>query len=193
MEISKHPYAQVRLRQELRSVPQPLWYPMLGKTPMLPEPRTLESLPYLHAVLKESIRLRGTVPTPNPRVTPANTRISLGKYDNIPAGVRISAFAWCLHRNEEVFPNPETWIPERWMNLDKEEAELKETWFWAFGSGSRMCLGKNLAMEIMRYALAAIYTNYETSLENDIGFDHQGSFVTGSSGDRLMMRFTKVK
>ena len=192
MEISRHPYAQVRLRQELRSIAQPIWYPRLDKAPTLPEPQTLESLPYLHAVLKESIRLRGTTPTPNPRITPANTKVSIGKYDNIPAGVRISAFAWSLHRNESVFPNPEVGMPERWMTLSKEESELKEKWFWAFGSGSRMCLGRNLAMEIMRYALAAIYTNYETSLISEVGFDRQGNFVTGTTGDKIMMKFTKI-
>lgn len=193
MELSRHPHAQIRLREELRSIAQPFWYPSIGKAPKLPKPQVLEDLPYLHAVLKESIRLRGTTPTPNPRVTPPNSKVSIGQYDNIPGGVRISAFAWALHRNESVFPNPEVWMPERWMQLTREDLELKEKWFWAFGSGSRMCLGKNLAMEIMRYALAAIYTNYETSLVSEVGFDQQGNFITGSTGERLMMKFAKVK
>lgn len=165
---------------------------MSGSAATLPTPSTLESMPYLHAVLKESIRLRGTAPTPNPRLTPPKTTTTLGPYDNIPPGVRVSAFAWCLHRNESIFPNPEVWMPERWLNLSKEEADEKEKWFWAFGSGSRMCLGRNLAMEIMRYALAAIYTNFETSVVSDEGFGRDGKFVTGTTGDKLILRFTHV-
>ena len=78
------------------------------------------------------------------------------------------------------------------MNQSKEDLEKKEKWFWAFGSGSRMCLGRNLAMEIMRYALAAIYTNFETSVVGDDGFGRAGNFITGSMGDKLTMKFTRV-
>lgn len=165
---------------------------MSGSVATLPTSETLENLPYLHAVLKESIRLRGNTPTPNPRLTPANTTTSLGSYDNVPPGVRVSAFAWCLHRNESVFPNPEAWIPDRWLHLTKEEAVEKEKWFWGFGSGSRMCLGKNLAMEMIRYAVAAIYTNFETSLVSTEGFGADGTFVTGKTSDELMLRFKHV-
>lgn len=189
LELSKHPYAQSRLRAELRSIPTPLWHPSSKNAP-LPPSHTLKSLPYLHAIIKESIRLRGTVPTPNPRVTPAGTKVPLGPY-TLPPGTRISAFAWCLHRNEAVFPQAELWLPDRWLNRSAAELAEMEKWFWAFGSGSRACLGRNVAMEIMRYALAGIYTNWETSVVDDEGFGYE-SFVTGSLGNRLLLGFTRV-
>jgi hypothetical protein len=43
----------------------------------------------------------------------------------------------------------------------------------------------------MRYALAGIYTNFETSVVDDKGFGYE-SFVTGSLGNRLVLGFTRV-
>jgi len=194
LELSKHPYAQTRLRAELRSLKTPLWHPNSyhpnSKQTTLPSPDTLKQLPYLCAVIKESIRLRGTVPTPNPRITPAGTKITLGPY-TLPPRTRISAFAWCLHRNEAVFPQPELWLPDRWLNRSATELAEMEKWFWAFGSGSRACLGRNVAMELMRYALAGVYTNFETSVVDDEGFGYE-KFVTGSLGNRLLLGFARV-
>ena len=69
----------------------------------------------------------------------------------IPAGTRASAQAWSLHRNPDAFPRPEEWLPERWIDGEAAQAgllgsEKKERWFWAFGSGGRMCIGSNFAM-----------------------------------------------
>lgn len=63
----------------------------------------------------------------------------------------MSAFAWCLHRNEDVFPDPEKWFPQRWLNAegDRFDGGEQERWFWAFGTGSRRRLGQNLALESM--------------------------------------------
>jgi hypothetical protein len=190
LELSKHPYAQSRLRAELRALPTPLWHHPHAAPSALPSPQSLAHLPYLRAVLRESIRLRGTVPTPNPRITPPGTNVALGPY-TLPPRTRISAFAWCLHRNEAVFPQPELWLPDRWLDCSAGELAEMERWFWAFGSGSRACLGRNVAMEMMRYALAGIYTNFETSVVDDKGFGYE-SFVTGSLGNRLVLGFTRV-
>ena len=115
----------------------------------LPSPPDLESLPLLNAVIKESLRLRGTLPTPNPRVTPPNKTTTIGPYNKIPSGVRVNNYAWCLHRNEAVFPDCQNWRPERWLGRLGDVAE-QEKWFWAFGTGSRRCLGENLAYESRR-------------------------------------------
>lgn len=175
--LSEHPDVQTRLRDELRSVPHPFFSCSGTSQPSLPSPRSLECLPYLHAVIKESLRLRGAVATPNPRLTPRGTTIALGDHFKIPSGVRISTYAWCLHRNEHVFPNAEAFSPERWLDRDKATAEQMERWFWAFGSGSRMCLGRNLAMEMIRYVVVAIYTHFETVT---VALDKDGA--TGKDG-----------
>ena len=60
--------------------------------------------------------------------------------------MRVNAQAYSLHRNEEAFPKAEEWIPDRWLGKVPGETEKKERWFWAFGSGGRMCVGSNFAM-----------------------------------------------
>lgn len=147
-ELSRHPEAQRDLRNELLSIRKPLRFPGPRGDLTLPTPKELDSLPLLNAMIKESLRLRGTLPTPAPRISPHDKKTTIGQYENIPGGVRINSFAWCLHRNEVVFPSAEEWRPERWLG-DKANRMEQEKWFWAFGSGSRMCLGDHLSMESM--------------------------------------------
>lgn len=138
-ELSQNPQTQLQLHRELLSLTPPLTFPTT--TPSLPPPKDLENLPFLQACLMETMRLHPAIPGGQPRVTPANTTI--GPYTNIPANVRVSAQAYSLHRNADVFPSPEEWRPHRWLEDDVTE---QHRWFWAFGSGGRMCVGSNFAM-----------------------------------------------
>lgn len=103
----------------------------------LPSPKDIDALPLLNAVLMETLRLHAAIPGPQPRVTPSKSGVTLGGYKDLPGNVRVSCNAHCLHRNPEVFPEPEAWKPERW--LDEKGAGERSRWFWAFGSGGRMC------------------------------------------------------
>jgi cytochrome P450 len=145
-QISRHPIIQAKLRTELLNA---LTTNSLSISTSLPHPSVLERLPLLHAVIKESNRLRNTYPTSNPRVTPDGTS-KLGPYNGIPGGVRVVSFAYSVHRDEEIFSEPLEWRPERWLDEDQGgEPGLKEReiWFCGFGSGSRNCVGMHLAME----------------------------------------------
>jgi cytochrome P450 len=62
-----------------------------------------------------------------------------------------------------VFPDFETWKPERWLEADKEQKEEMKKWFWAFGSGARMCLGVYFATQgtyLERYCPAIEHTDH---------------------------------
>lgn len=147
-QISRHEEAQARIRKELKEHIPKIVHPSTtteSEIAFLPSPGNLDQLQYLNAVIKESLRLRNTVPTSNPRLTPRNTTTRIGNYDGIPGGVRISAFAWCLHRQETVFERPEEWNPDRWLLEDRQKLAEMNRWNWTFGSGSRMCLGRHLA------------------------------------------------
>jgi cytochrome P450 len=79
---------------------------------------------------------------------------------------------YTLHRNPDVFKEPDTFIPERWLN---DDPELKR-WWWAFSSGGRMCIGeqlpinppyssnRSLAIAEISALAAAVYLQYRTSL-----------------------------
>ena len=147
-EISKRQDLQTALRDELQRVESPFRYrPAAEQLDRLPAPKDLDKLPLLSALIQETLRLRAAIPGPQPRITPAGGCVLDPKDEyRVPGGVRVSAQAHSLHRNPEVFDEPESWKPERWLVAD--EAKLKEMnrWFWAFGSGGRMCIGSNLAL-----------------------------------------------
>jgi hypothetical protein len=145
-ELSLRPDLQDQLREEIQTLdPQITWPPPPSTGFSLPSSKTIDTLPLLHAIIMETLRLHTPIPGIEPRVTPASC--SLAGYTDIPAGVRVSAMPYTLHRNADVFPVPWAWKPERWLQ-SPDSAEMKEMlrWFWAFGSGGRMCIGSNLAM-----------------------------------------------
>jgi cytochrome P450 len=96
-----------------------------------------DRLPYLDAVLKETLRLYAPLPASEPRSMPIDTTID-GYL--IPAGTVVSMSPYTLHRNPDVFPEPLNFNPERWLGQCGDLAEMKK-WFWAFSSGGRMCIG----------------------------------------------------
>lgn len=150
-ELSRHPELQGRLQRELWTLSPsiPITSP-LEPFSELPTPKTIDSLPLLAAILTETLRLYPATSVPLPRVTsfsPSGT--SIDGYAHIPGGVTVSSSAYALHRNAGVYPDPETWLPDRWLNQKPEKLEEMKKWFWSFSSGARMCLGKHFAEQGM--------------------------------------------
>lgn len=110
----------------------------------LSDPITLaeaDKMPYLQAVMYEALRLHPAVGMSLPRVVPEGGATIAGKY--LPAGTVVGCNPWVLHRNEEVYgQDVEKFRPERWM---KEGNGDMHRFFFAFGSGARMCLGRNIS------------------------------------------------
>ena len=153
-ELSLHPELQDRLRAELLTLTPPIVYPAGGSNGAdgnsdgsLPSPRSIDALPLLNNILQETLRLYAAAPAQQPRITPfSSSGTTIDGYSNIPGGVMVSANAHSLHRNAVVFPEPLVWRPERWDGSAEEKEEMRR-WFWAFGSGGRMCLGSNFALQ----------------------------------------------
>ena len=103
----------------------------------IPTLEATDKLPYLDAVLKETLRLYAPLPALEPRSLPVDCTID-GFL--IPAGTVVGMSPYTLHRNPEVFPDPHKFIPERWLGKYGDLAEMKR-WLWAFSSGGRMCIG----------------------------------------------------
>jgi cytochrome P450 len=94
----------------------------------------LEKLPYLNGCVREAIRLSHGVVTRDPRLAP-DTEI---QYQNwtIPRNTPVSMTTVHVLMNEKVFPEPDRFIPERWIDrpdLDK--------YFVPFSRGTRQCQG----------------------------------------------------
>lgn len=150
-ELSQRPALQDALRSELLTLSPTLHFHHDPNTkPLsLPSPSSIDTLPLLDAILRETLRLHAATPGPLPRVTPAGTSTVIEGYV-IPPGVKVSSSAHTVHRHKDVFPEPEAWMPERWMDVEAEadgKVHDMRRMFWAFGSGGRMCLGSNFAMQ----------------------------------------------
>lgn len=103
------------------------------------EAEEIQALPYLTAVVKESLRISMANPTRLPHVVPADGWMFKGTY--FPADSIVGCSGFELHFNAEVFPDPRKFIPERWLSATEE---MSKYWF-AFGAGSRACIARNLA------------------------------------------------
>ena len=123
----------------------------------------VNDLPYLDAVVKETLRLYAPLPASEPRQPPQDTVID--GY-TIPAGTVVSMAPYSLHRNPDVFPEPLRWDPDRWLpeNTNADHLAEMKRWWWAFSSGGRMCIGMHLALAEMAL-VPAIYRRYSTKLK----------------------------
>lgn len=153
-ELSKRPQLQDDLRKECLTLVPSLQH-LSNSTedyslPSLPPASAIDSLSLLDAIVRETLRLHAPAPAPLPRVTPMSPDgITIGDYDNIPGGVRISSSAYSLHRIPEVYPTPLEWLPQRWLKPEPGKIHDMRRIFWPFGSGGRMCLGSNFALQGM--------------------------------------------
>lgn len=188
-EMSRCPELQERLRQETSTLsPRIIWPPTAALE--LPSPKSIDALPLLHAIIVETLRLHAPIPGLEPRITPPGG-CTLAGY-RVPGKVRVSAMPYALHRNRDVFPEPEAWRPERWLKASETEMKEMLRWFWAFGSGGRMCIGSNLAMQEMKLIVAAIYTNWRTVIVDDEGIEEIDAYTTRPRSNRLILRFHHV-
>jgi cytochrome P450 len=106
----------------------------------------VQALPYLNAVVKEGLRISMANPTRLPHVVPT------GGWDfkeiYLPAGSIVGCSGYELHFNANVFPEPQAFKPERWLNATES---MSKYWF-AFGAGSRACIARNLATMELQFA-----------------------------------------
>ncbi|KAJ4221049.1 hypothetical protein NW759_007117 [Fusarium solani] len=200
--LSRSPDLQEQLRSEIISIGPSL---KLGRSstvevnnpgnttsdPSLPDLKVLDALPLLNAIVMETLRLHAPIPGPQPRDTPKDGCNIAGYH--IPGGVRIASMAYSLHRDPKVFPQPESWKPERWLPQDGKDTETSHRemhrQFWAFGSGGRMCVGSNFALNEMKVILAAIYSNFRTTVLNDDGIEQEDAYTARPVGEQLVLRF----
>lgn len=148
-ELSQRQDLQRSLRKEL--------YRCIGADPSALA-HGLDSLPLLDAIVMETLRRHSANPGPWPRRIPA-PGFRVGTYPRSPADTVVSASSYTLHRNATVFPEPEDWRPERWLQASVEERKEMMRWFWAFGSGARMCIGNHFAFRGM-YIVRAWWRAY---------------------------------
>ena len=118
-----------------------------------------QKLPYLDACIKETFRIHPAAQFNPERVVPYSGATICGSW--VPGGTIVSCNAWVLHRNQQVFgEDVETYRPERWLGDETKVKEMNRTLF-QFGSGSHMCIGKNISMMEMYKVVPSLLRTYK--------------------------------
>ena len=123
-------------------------------------PEDISKLKYLECCIKESMRIIPTVFMVGREIV---NNIQIGDY-YIPKGTNISVDFYSLHHDPEQFPQPEKYIPERF--LPENSSKRHPFAFVPFSAGPRGCVGQKFAFNEMKIILADILRNFQiTSLD----------------------------
>ncbi|KAK9784239.1 hypothetical protein SCARD494_13023 [Seiridium cardinale] len=123
------------------------------------------NLPFLHAVVEETLRIYPPVPIGLPRIVPKGGSIISGKF--VPEGTTVSVAQYAAYRSETHFSDPDSFLPDRWLNVDnpayaKDERQVVQ----AFSYGPRNCIGKHLAYAEARLIMCHLFWNFDLTLSS---------------------------
>ncbi|OEL19574.1 Cytochrome P450 76C4 [Dichanthelium oligosanthes] len=142
-----------KVQKELKGV--------LGKRTHVTE-SDINQLPYLQAVVKETLRLHPTVPI---GLSKAEATVAIQGY-RIPKGTTVYVNIWAICRRARVWVDPEKFVPERFA--DKDVSFLGTNFeLIPFGAGRRVCLGLPLAERMLHLMLAALLHQFQWTLPDD--------------------------
>lgn len=142
--VHRLPKVHSQLLQELNS---------LGNAPT---PMEIFRLPYLTAVCNESLRISPVAVLTVPRAV--KEPVELMGYQLEP-GTRLYGCIYLTHYRQELYPEPEQFKPERFL-----ERQFSPYEFIPFGGGIRRCIGEALAMFELKLVLATIVSRYQLTL-----------------------------
>ncbi|KAJ7679134.1 cytochrome P450 [Mycena polygramma] len=117
--------------------------------------RSLDQLVVLNAVIQESLRL-GSPFIGFPRVAPQGGAVIDGRY--VPGGTAVNVPGWAFHLDEEQFPDPTVFDPNRWIEdgkLSLSKALL------TFSAGPFGCVGQKLVCVQFRILVAMLVLELE--------------------------------
>jgi cytochrome P450 len=144
--LHRTPEALARLQAELDALPSD------------PEPELLARLPYLEAVVQETLRLHPVVPIA--------TRLLALPFElkgyTLPAGVSVGVATGLVHYREDLYPEPTRFRPERFIGRSFGPAE-----YFPFGGGVRRCLGAAFATYELKIVLATLLRSVRVRLVSD--------------------------
>ncbi|KAL1212611.1 Cytochrome P450 71B14 [Cardamine amara subsp. amara] len=127
----------------------------------------IERLEYLKMVIKETLRINPLVPLLIPRE--ASKDLKIGGYD-IPKKTWIHVNVWAIHRNPNVWKDPEAFIPERFMDSKIDYTGLNFE-LLPFGSGRRICPGMGIGMSLVHLTLINLLYRFDWKLPKGINVE----------------------
>ncbi|XP_027176880.1 3,9-dihydroxypterocarpan 6A-monooxygenase-like [Coffea eugenioides] len=159
-ELINHPHIMQKAVQEIDS--------NIGKNRLIDE-SDISKLPYLQAIVKETLRLHPTGPM---IVRESSEDCEVAGY-HIPAKTRLLVNVWAIGRDPNYWENPLEFRPERFVfeegNVSKSQPDVRGQHFHLlpFGSGRRGCPGTSLALQVVQTSLAAMLQCFEWNVNGE--------------------------
>lgn len=133
------------------------------------EDTDIENLPYLQAIVKETLRLYPPGPLSVPHEAMQDCQVC---GFHIPKGTRLFVNLWKLHRDPSLWPDPEVFCPERFLTTHVGiDASGKHFEFIPFGSGRRSCPGATFALQVTHLTLGRLLQGFEMATPMDMPVD----------------------
>lgn len=159
-ELINHPHIMQKAVEEIDS--------SIGKNRLVDE-SDISKLPFLQAIVKETLRLHPTGPM---IVRESSEDCEVAGY-HIPAKTRLLVNVWAIGRDPNYWENPLEFHPERFVfeegNVSKSQLDVRGQHFHLlpFGSGRRGCPGTSLALQVVQTSLAAMLQCFEWNVNGE--------------------------
>jgi len=170
-QLMRNPCLMNKLQAEVRNA--------IAKGKEMVTEDELDSLAYLKAVIKETLRLHMPAPLLVPHFSMADCNI---EGYTIPSGTRAIVNSWALARDPSYWEKAEEFKPERFMEggsataIDNKGNDFQ---YLPFGAGRRMCPGANFAIANIEVMLANLVYHFNWELPMELakkGIDMTESF-----------------
>ena len=148
------------------------------------DPERIQALPYLDAVVRESLRLCPIIPLVG-RVLKEDA--TLGGYP-LKKGMGVVCSIYLAQRRPEVYTDPERFWPERFLDKKFTPAE-----FFPFGGGIRRCIGMAFALLEMKMVLARLLQRTRLQLSPRGSIRPVRRSITLMPSDGLLLRVLDKK
>ncbi|KAL5780648.1 hypothetical protein ACOSQ2_011385 [Xanthoceras sorbifolium] len=141
--LMKYPREMIKVQEEVRN--------LIGGKGFVDED-DVQKLPYLKAIIKETMRLQPVAPLLLPRET--TEKCILDGYE-IPSKTLVFVNTWAIGRDPEVWDNPERFIDSS-IDMKGQHFELIP-----FGAGRRICPGLHMGIATVELALANLLYKFD--------------------------------
>lgn len=154
-ELLHNPKALLEARREIKQI--------VGEGKLVEE-SDVACLPYLQAIVKETLRLHPPVPLLLPRRAEADVEI-----DNfiVPKGAQVLVNAWAIGRDPNFWEEPNLFLPERFIGSELD-VKGRDFGLIPFGAGRRVCPGLPLAIRMLHLMLGTLIHSFHWELADGV-------------------------
>ncbi|KAF2088093.1 cytochrome P450 3A3 [Saccharata proteae CBS 121410] len=171
----KHPQVVEKLQRELDQA--------IPNIETVPDFSMVKDLPYLDAVIKETMRIHSTSSLGLPRIVPPGPGVNVAGH-HFPQGTVLSVPAYTMHHSKEIWgPDADEFRPERWEKATEEQKAA----FIPFSYGPRACVGRNVAEMELALIVSTVFRRYEFELKQGVLETREG-FLRKPLGLNVGMR-----